>query len=450
MQTITAAVEYILSFQAYTMLPLIILAFSLLLRVPAGRALQASLTIAVGFVGIFMVFDFFVAALAPAVTALSERTGMDMPVLDVGWPPLAAITWGYPLAAILIPVTLLVNILLLIPGWTKTINIDIWNFWHFIFLAAMIAQTTGSTVLAILFAVIASIITLKLADGARTQLTEFADLKGITISTLSALTYYPIGLVGNRLIECIPGIRSLQADPESLRRRLGLLGEPMALGFIIGIALGITAGYELRDLLELAVQIAAVVAILPLMSGILSKGLMIVSEEMTEFLKRRIPRLADAAIGMDVAIIVGRTSIIVAAVLLIPVALILAFILPGIRFVPIGDLANMVGLVAMITVATRGNVIRSVLIGIPVLVGVLYTAGTLAPLFTELAADAGFTVSGFDGQITSFLDGGNLLRIFLFDLSRGAPWAFFALPGVALLLFATWRILRRPAETQPV
>ncbi|KGE71685.1 PTS galactitol transporter subunit IIC [Spirochaeta lutea] len=449
MEQITQIVEYILSFKAYTMLPLIILVFSLVLRVPVKKALQASLTIAVGFVGIFMVFDFFVAALGPAVTALAERTGLDYPILDVGWPPLAAITWAYPLAAILIPLILLVNILMLLPGWTKTVNIDIWNFWHFIFMAALIVQTTGSTLLGIASALILAVITLKLADGAKPQVAEFGNLKGITISTLSALTYYPIGLVGNWLLERTPGIKHLKADPEAIRRRLGLLGEPMVLGFLIGLSLGIAGGYEVKDILELAVKIAAVVTLLPMMSGLLGRGLMIVSEEMTAFLKRRVPKLADAAMGLDIAILVGHTSVIVSAILLIPIALILAFILPGVRFIPIGDLANMVGLVAMITVAARGNVIRSVIIGIPVLIAVLYTASGLAPLFTTLAQDVGFTVPGYDGPITSFLDGGNLMRVFFLGLFQGKLWALALIPVIGLLFFFSWKILTSSRFNQP-
>ncbi|GAB6089900.1 PTS galactitol transporter subunit IIC [Spirochaeta dissipatitropha] len=445
MQTIISAVEYILSFQAYTMLPLFIFILALVLGIRLSRAFLASITIAVGFVGIFMVFDFFVLALAPAIEALALRTGLEYPALDVGWPPLAAITWAYPLAAVLIPLILVVNIIMLTAGWTKTVNIDLWNFWHFIFMAALVYQVSGSTTAAIAFALIAEIITLKLADGARKQLTDFGSPAGVTISTLSALTYYPIGLAGNKLIDMIPWIRNLNADPDAIRKKIGILGEPMIIGFIIGILLGISGGYELRNLLELAVKIAAVVAILPKMAGMLGEGLMIVSDGMTAFLAKRLPGLKDAAIGLDVAVIVGKTSVIVSGIILIPIALVLALILPGMRFLPIGDLANMMGMIAMITVACRGNVIRSVLIGIPCLVGILYTAGAIAPMLTELAAEVNFTVPGYSGEITSFLDGGNLLRIFLLGLAGLNIWALAAIPFVSALFWLSWRILKNEA-----
>jgi PTS system galactitol-specific IIC component len=446
MDTIQNLVEYVLSFQAYTLLPLFIFVFTIILGIPLSKSIPATLSIAVGFVGIFLVFDFFVAALGPAVEALAIRTGLDYPVLDVGWPPLAAITWAFPLAAVLIPVILGVNILLLLPGWTKTVNIDLWNFWHFIFLGAMTFQLTGNAWLAVAMAILAEVITLKLADAARFQVAEFAEMKGITVSPLSALTYYPIGLAGNWIIDRIPGLRDINADPESIRKKLGILGEPMVLGFLIGSGLGIAGGYQTRELLDLAVKFAAVVALLPVMTGILGKGLMVVSEGMTLFLQKRVPKFSQSVIALDNAIIVGKPAVIVSGLILIPIALILALVLPGVRFLPIGDLANMVGLVIMITVASRGNVIRSVLISIPAVVGSLYVAGALAPMFTALAFDAGFTVPGYSGEITAFLDGGNLIRAFLIGLLQASPWALGFIPVVLLLGFATWKLGGKPVS----
>jgi PTS system galactitol-specific IIC component len=100
-------------------------------RVPLQRALFSTVALAAGFAGVFIAFDFFVANISPAVRQLSLARGLSFPVLDVGWPPLAAITWASPLAAISIPLVLLANLMLLAVGWTRTIYIDIWNYWHF-------------------------------------------------------------------------------------------------------------------------------------------------------------------------------------------------------------------------------------------------------------------------------------------------------------------------------
>ena len=108
-------------------------------------------------------------------------------------------------------------------------------------------------------------------------------------------------------------------------------------------------------------------------------------------------------------------------------------------------LAEQVAQVAMLTLATNGNIIRTFILGIPVIVGNLYFATALAPLFTRMAADASYTVEGYDGIFTSFLDGGNILRSWLLFLSQGHPAALAVLPVIALMLVITAKVSRKSA-----
>jgi galactitol-specific phosphotransferase system IIC component len=92
------------------MLPLVIFVLALLVRMKPGQAALAALKVAVGFAGIFLVLDFFVASIGPAVQSLIARRGLDYPVLDVGWPLLAAITWASRIAPLSIPLGDLANL----------------------------------------------------------------------------------------------------------------------------------------------------------------------------------------------------------------------------------------------------------------------------------------------------------------------------------------------------
>ncbi|MGO0916597.1 PTS transporter subunit IIC, partial [Clostridioides difficile] len=52
-----------------------------------------------------------------------ERFGLNLTVIDVGWPTTASATWASPVAPILIPVCLLVNLILnIIPSTTIVIG----------------------------------------------------------------------------------------------------------------------------------------------------------------------------------------------------------------------------------------------------------------------------------------------------------------------------------------
>ena len=439
MHFLNDAINYVLSFRPYVLLPLILLIFSLCFHISLSKAIKSSLTIGIGFIGIFIIFDYFVGAIGPSVQALVSRTGLNFNVLDVGWTPLAAITWSYSLAPVLIIVIMLVNFAMLAFKLTKTVNIDIWNFWHFIFTCAMVYEITGSAILGIASALVVTIITLKLADWSAGAVKSFSGLSGISIPTLSGVVYYPVGIAGDKLLGRIPFIKDLKADPDSIKSKLGTLGEPMVIGFIMGIALGLGAGYELKDVLELAFQIAAVIFLLPMMAGILGQGLMPISEGMKEFIKKKFPNMGETYIGLDLAVIIGNNSVIVTGLLLMPVALIFAFLLPGIKFIPLGDLANIIGAVVMVVVATKGNVIRSFIISIPIIIGKLYVASALAQLFTDLAGKSNFQIKGYEGMVTSFLDGGNLFRFWIFKLFDGNWIAMLFIPVVAILLLMAAR-----------
>lgn len=439
-------VTYILGFKPFVLLPVILFLFSLAFHISFGKAVKASLTIGIGFIGIFLIFGYFVEAIGPAVQALISSTGLHFTVLDVGWTPLAAITWGYPLAPLLIIVVMVVNFIMLALKLTKTVNIDIWNYWHFIFTAALVYETTGSMFLSVAAAIITCIIILKLADWSAVAVKRFSGLSGISISTLSGIVYYPLGILGDTLISKTPILKNMDANPESIKKRLGILGEPMVVGFLMGIALGLGAGYDVKRLLELAFQIASVIFILPMMSGILGQGLMPISEGMKHFIKKKFPSLGETYIGLDLAVLVGDTSVVVTGLLLMPIALIAAFLLPGVKFIPLGDLANIIGAVAVVVLAVRGNVIRAILVFLPILIGKLYVSSALAQLFTGLAQKANFKINSYEGVITSFLDGGNLFRFWILRLFQGHWGAFLFLPAVIFLIYFTVRASAKDAK----
>jgi len=442
MESLSQIITYLLSFKPFVLLPMILFVLALIFRMKISDALKSALTIGIGFIGIFTIFDFFVAQIGPAVESLVKNTGLGFNVLDVGWPPLAAITWSYQLTPLLIGLIMLLNVAMLFLKVTKTVNIDIWNFWHFIFAGAVVAEITGNEMLGVAAALLTAVIILKLADWAAGAVQRFSGLPGISISTLSSITYYPLGMIGDWLLARVPGLNRWDANPEKIRAKLGVFGEPMVIGLLMGLLLGWGAGYDLKLLLELGFSIAAVIYILPMMGGILGRGLMPLSEQMKGYLGKKFSQAGEMYIGLDHAVIIGHTSVVVTSLLLMPLALILALILPGIKFIPLGDLANIVGTVVIVVVATRGNIIRSVIIGIPIIIGNLYVASHMAIIYTDLARKFNFGFGEYQGVITSFLDGGNILRFWIFKTFSGAWWAWLLAPAVVGMLYWTYRLSR--------
>lgn len=435
MQTLKETINYILGFQPYVMLPMIIFILALVFRIKIKEALQSSLIIGIGFIGIFTIFNFFVSKIGPALEALVKRTGLHYNVLDVGWPPMATMAWGFKLAPILLLVLILLNTALLLLKLTDTADIDIWNYWHFIFMGAMVYNVTGNVAFTIIATVITDIVTLKLADYSARDVQNFLNLKGISIPTLSGAVYYPFAKLMNKAIDRVPKLNKIEANPEHIKKKLGILGEPMIIGLILGLILGIASGYDIKITLELAFSISAVVYILPLMCGILTKGLMPISDGMKSFLHKKAPHLKDKHIGLDSAVILGSPSVVVTGLLLMPIALFLAFIIPGVNFIPLGDLANTMGFACMIVVATRGNIIRALIVSVPILAGKLIAASQLSAMYTSFAKDINLTFSGYNGAITGFLDGGNLFRFWLLRVFEGRIWALILIPVIVWMIY---------------
>ncbi|MEN8241707.1 MAG: PTS transporter subunit IIC [Chloroflexota bacterium] len=79
-----------------------------------------------------------------ACQVLVTNAGIERDIIDVGWPAAAAVAFATDVGLWVIPIALIVNIVLLIPGVTKTLNVDIWNFWHYAFTGSLVTAATGS------------------------------------------------------------------------------------------------------------------------------------------------------------------------------------------------------------------------------------------------------------------------------------------------------------------
>ena len=306
-QTLYDIVQYILGFGATVMLPLVIFVLALVFRIKPAKAFRSALVVGIGFVGVFAIFSLMGEQIGPAAQAIVERTGLSLPAVDLGWAPLSAITWGSPIAPFAIVLTLLINLVMLAAKWTKTIDIDIWNYWHFAFAGCLVYVATGNFALGLLGSAIAAVIIIKIADWCAPLVQKYCNLPGISLPTLSSAVFFPIGLLGNWILDKVPGINKLHADPETIQKRFGIFGEPMMVGFMLGMLLGLLAGYDFKGVLALAINLGAVMYILPRMVRILMDGLIPISDGVKDFMARRFPDRADFYIGLDIAVAIPRS-----------------------------------------------------------------------------------------------------------------------------------------------
>ncbi|MDI5433333.1 PTS galactitol transporter subunit IIC, partial [Salmonella enterica subsp. enterica serovar Kentucky] len=326
---------------------------------------------------------------------------------------------------------------------TRTVDVDMWNYWHFALAGTLVYYSTGSFVLGLSAAAIAAIVVLKLADWSAPLVAKYFGLEGISLPTLSSVVFFPIGLLFDKIIDKIPGVNRIHIDPENVQKKMGIFGEPMMVGTILGVLLGIIAGYDFKHILLLGISIGGVMFILPRMVRILMEGLLPLSEAIKKYLNAKYPGRDDLFIGLDIAVAVGNPAIISTALILTPISVFIAFLLPGNKVLPLGDLANLAVMASMIVLACRGNIFRAVITAIPVIVADLWIATKIAPFITGMAKDVNFKMAeGSSGQVSSFLDGGNPFRFWLLEIFNGNIIAIGLIPVLALIIYGVFRLTK--------
>ena len=226
---------YVIGLGAAVMMPVIFTVLGTLIGIKFSRALKSGLLVGVGFVGLGVVTALLTSNLGPALKGMTDLYHLNLPFFDLGWPAAAAVAYSCAVGAFIIPVCLGVNVLMLVTGTTRTVNIDLWNYWHFAFLGAMVFFATGSLAWAFYAAIVLYVITLCMADfTAKGFQSYYKDMDGISIPQPFCQSFTPFAVAISWVLDRIPGFSKLDIDAEGMKKKFGPLGEPLFLGLVIG------------------------------------------------------------------------------------------------------------------------------------------------------------------------------------------------------------------------
>lgn len=413
---------------ASVILPIIIFVMGLILGAKPGKAFRSGVTIGIAFVGINLVIGLMWTSLSNVAQAMVTRTGVSLTVVDVGWPSAAAIAFGSSVGTFVIAIAIVVNLVMLFARLTKTLNIDVWNYWHFAFVGSLVVVVTGSLWLGMLAAAIAAAFMLLLADWTAPGVQDFYQIPGLSIPHGTSAPFALLAIPLNWVLDRIPGLNRLKADPETVQEKFGVFGEPVILGLVIGFVLGLIGFWDSADIqgsiinvLTTAINLAAVMLLLPRMVQILMEGLIPISEAAREFMHKRFSD-REVYIGLDSAILIGHPAAISTALVLVPITVLLAVILPGNRVLPFADLAVIPFVVCMFAPITRGNIIRMIIIGTVVIAIGFYVGTAMGPQFTQAAVDANFQMPENATQIISIADGFSWWPLLVMSVASVAGW----------------------------
>lgn len=387
MEILSKALNWYSALPAAVMIMIGILLVGLILaRLKFMQALRSSIYVAAGIVGLNTMVGMFAGAVVPTLTKVIQSTGLKLDIVDLGVGSAQSfVIFPLKFYAILLVVGLVVNVVMIFVKFTDTFDVDIFNYYVWALSSAFVYVLTKNVSLSIVAFIITEIVVLKLADITAPAIEEAYGLEGLSVPHGNAVVYAPVGMIVNWVIEKIPVLSKINWSPEEIEKKFGGFVEPSTLGFVMGIVLGVVGKCSIGNSLLLGITTAAFMILFPKVLNVLIEGITPVADGMKEYTEKRFKR--KIYIGLDAAILVGMPDVMATGILLVPIIILLAFILPGNRVLPLADLAIAAPfLVSCCMPYCKKNIFRGFISGIIVFIIALYICTDTAALYTGAAA----------------------------------------------------------------
>ena len=426
--------NYIIGLGSHIFIPILMIIIGLVFGLKPGKAIKSGTTMSIGLIGVGIVGGLTADSLSPVIDQMVTRLNLNLTAIDVGGGPAAAVGFGSTLTPILILLVIGINLFLVFAKLSNTVNVDIYNFWYFAITSGFVQLLTGNIVVALIAGVAHAVLSLVVADVNAKKTQEVIGIEAISIPHGFAAASAPLFMVLDKIYDRIPFFKhdeeSTQAGNSKVVSFMStVFGDPVYLGLILGATFGIIAGYDIKGILDVTLKTAAILILYPTMVKMIVNGLIPISNQAKKFFASKF-KDRELNIGLDSAVTIGHPVTISVGMLMIPVFMIAAAFLPGNTTLPLGEVPFAAFYVCFATIVHRGNRKRTIvssLIFIPI---VLYISSWAAPLFTEMAANAGLSFVQ-PGQMATTMALGNMF-IFIPTLLAQIP----VVGGFVLVLIA--------------
>ncbi len=429
-------IQWIINLGASVFLPIMLFVLGLCLKIKPGKAFKAGLTVGIGFVGLNLVIGLLGDQLGPVTRLMISNYHLHLQTIDVGWPAASAIAYGTALGVAAIPIGILTNLILLAFGLTRTVDVDLWNYWHVAFAGSIIYLLTKNMWLGIFSMVVVTMFTYFFADLSAPKVQKYYGLEGISFPHGLSAPGYVFALPFKWLFDRIPGFNKVHVDAETVQKKLGVFGDITVMGAIIGFVIGLLAHMDFGKILQLAVNMAAVMMLMPRMVSLLMEGLTPISDAANAMVQKHFPG-KKLYIGMDSALAIGQESVLSASLILVPITIFLSVILPGNQVLPFVDLATLPYFFALFAAVFDGDILKTIIAGAVDIVISLYVATWAAPVITTLAKEAHFNMKGYT-SISVLSDGGLWTNFIYLMTGEKFQWIGMSVLFVVALLLLIW------------
>lgn len=389
-------------FGATIVVPVMIFMVSLFLKVSPKRAFFSALRAGVGLTGFGWIISSFTPLVTKYIQQMVETAGLNLPIVDIGWQTGSLTAFSSSIGLSFFVFGLLIELVLFLVGITRVfVPSNLWNNFGYMIWGTMAYAATGNFALSFAFMVFVLLYSLIMSEVIADRWSDYYGVKNATINSIHNIETLVPALLLDPLWNLL-GVNKVKLNPESLKTKLGIFGEPMTLGFILGLVIGILG--SLKDLASLdawggilgfAMSLAAVMTVFPLITGVFASAFGPLAEAVEKNKKQETETaeaLADKKrwfIAVDDGVGFGEPATIIAGLILVPIMVFLALLLPGNHALPVVDLIAIPFMIEAMIAVSKGNILKAILNGIIWFSLGLYAASALGPIYTEAVQQYG-------------------------------------------------------------
>ncbi|RIN80045.1 PTS galactitol transporter subunit IIC [Staphylococcus simulans] len=364
-----------------------------------SKSLEGGLKLGIALTGIGAIIGILTTASSQAMTDFVERTGLSLSITDVGWAPLATITWGSPYTLYFLAVMVIVNIVLLFINRTNTLDVDIFNIWHLSIVGLFAIYCGANLFVATLLVIFIGVMKIINSDLMKPTFNDLLNVPSSNPMTSTHMNYMmnPFLLIMDKIFDKVfPWLDKYDFDAAKLNNKIGYWGSKFAIGLYLGVFVGLLAGQSPTQIFALAFTAAVALELFSLIGSWFIASVEPLSQGISNFANSKL-KGRQLNIGLDWPFIAGRAEIWAAANVLAPIMLLEAMILPGNKLLPLGGIIAM-GVTPALLVITRGKLLRMIIIGAIELPLFLWAGTLIAEFVTETAKKAGAFPKGLSSD----------------------------------------------------
>ncbi|MCC0635277.1 MULTISPECIES: PTS galactitol transporter subunit IIC [unclassified Clostridioides] len=434
------------TFGSAIIVPIIIFIIAKIFKVTTKKSFLSAVYAGVALQGFTLILNSFTPIITPVINRMVDSTGVNLPVFDVGWQATSLVAFSTSAGMIYLGLGILLQTILFLVKWTDVFQpSDLWNNYSYMVWGAMVIGVTGNFPLGIGCMVLLNLYSLLISELVAKRWSSYYRYPNCTIIAMHNVEASVFAVFADPIYNKL-GLNKIKLNPKELEKKLGFLGEPITLGLFLGMFIGIlgnmtriTTMEAWGEIMKVGISTSAVMAIFPKVASMFAQAFAPITEAARKIMQKAGNR--EWYIAVNDAVGYGEPATLISGLILIPIMLVVAMILPGNQVLPVVDLLAIPYMVQGLVAVHNGNIPKVIVSGIIWFGLGLYICTSTAPLFTDMATSVGVAIPAGAMLITSFnILGKPLMGLVFFAFLSANPIYI----GLAVVIyFVLWALFRK-------